>query len=122
MKPALPLLALFLTGCQTAPSARLQHVVVFWLKDHGNATQRAKLIETSETFRRIPGVLSVSAGPCIPSPRPVVDSGYDVAVSLTFASQADLPRYLDHPLHKAAIGGVLKPLVKKTVIYDFGAP
>jgi hypothetical protein len=64
----------------------------------------------------------VSAGPCIPSPRPIVDSSFDVAVTLTFASQADLKRYLEHPIHKAAAGGVLKLIVKKTTVFDFGGP
>lgn len=114
--------ALLFSGCQSTPPARINHVVVFWLKDHGNAAQRAKIIETSETFRKIPGVISVSAGPCIPSVRPIVDSTFDVAVTLTFASQADLQRYVEHPLHKAAVGGVLKPIVKKTTVYDFGVP
>ncbi|HWB02185.1 MAG TPA: Dabb family protein [Verrucomicrobiales bacterium] len=115
--------ALLCSACQTTTTTgRIQHVVVFWLKDHGNAAQRAKIIETSETFRNIPGVVSVTAGPCIPSPRPIVDSSFDVAVTLTFSSQAGLQRYVEHPLHKAAVSGVLKPLVKKTVVYDFGIP
>jgi hypothetical protein len=123
--PALFLTAfatLLFSSCQSTPPARINHVVVFWLKDHGNAAQRAKIIETSETFRRIPGVLSVSAGPCIPSARPIVDSSFDVAVTLTFASQADLQHYVEHPLHKAAVGGVLKSIVKKTTVFDFGGP
>jgi hypothetical protein len=66
--------ALCLTDCATVPEGKVTHVVVFWLKDHGNAAHRAKIIETSEGFRKIPGVLSVKAGPCIPSARPIVDS------------------------------------------------
>lgn len=116
--------ALFLTACQTAPTAKpgggVAHTVVFWLKDHGNAAQRAKIIETSESFRKIPGVLSVATGACIPGTRPIVDSSFDVAVTLTFASQADMKAYVDHPLHKAAADGVLKPLVKKVTVFDYG--
>jgi hypothetical protein len=33
-----------------------------------------------------------------------------------------LQHYVEHPLHKAAVGGVLKPIVKKTTVYDFGVP
>lgn len=112
--------ALALTACQTAPQPGLTHVVVFWLKDSGNAAHRAKLIEVSESFRMIPGVRSLHAGPCIPSARPIVDSSFDVAVTLTFDSQADLQRYLDHPLHKEATVATLKPIVKKITVYDFG--
>ncbi len=113
------LTALFFTGCQTAPRGGATHVVFFWLKDHGNAAQRAKVIETSENFRNIPGVLSVRAGPCLPSQRPVVDSSFDVALTMDFASQAEMQKYLDDPRHKAAAESVLKPLVKKFMVYDF---
>ena len=65
--------ALCFTGSQTTPKPGVTHTVVFWLKDHGNVAQRAKIVETSEGFRKIPGVLSVTAGPCIPSQRPVVE-------------------------------------------------
>ncbi len=112
--------ALLLPGCQTTPPAGpVNHVAIFWLKDHGNAGDRAKLIGTAETLRKIPGVVSVSAGPCIPSARPIEDSSYDVAVSFTFASKADLDRYLEHPRHKAIVNEVVKPLVKKITVYDF---
>jgi len=121
MKSLLPLLAaLSLSACQTPPQPGLTHVVVFWLKEPGNAAHRAKLIEVTESFRSIPGVQSVHAGPCLPSERPIVDSSFDVAVSLTFASRADLQRYLDHPQHKAATVSTLKPIVKKITVYDFG--
>jgi hypothetical protein len=121
MKRLLPILAaLSITACQTTPQPGLTHVVVFWLKEPGNTKHRAQIIEVSESFRRIPGVLSVHTGPCIPSDRPIVDSSFDVAVSLTFASRADLQRYLDHPAHKAATVSTLKPIVKKITVYDFG--
>jgi hypothetical protein len=121
MKRLLPLLAaLRFTACQTTSQPDLTHVVVFWLKEPGNAAHRAKLIEVSESFRSIPGVRNVHAGPCIPSERPIVDSSFDVAVSLTFSSRADLQRYLDHPAHKAATVSTLKPIVKKITVYDFG--
>ena len=126
MKLLLLTAALGLTACQSVPRSSalppggITHTVVFWLKDHGNAAQRAKIIETSLGFRQIPGVLSVTAGPCIPGSRPIVDSTFDVAVTLTFASMADLKGYLEHPIHKAASEGVLKPLAKKVTVYDFG--
>ena len=119
MKRLFVISALLLTGCQTTPRGGVTHVVVFWLKDHGNVAQRAKIIETSESFRKIPGVLSVQVGPCLPSQRPIVDSSFDVALTMEFASKAAMQKYLDDPSHKAASDGVLKPLVKKIAVYDF---
>jgi hypothetical protein len=120
MKMFLLSISICLAGCQSSPTPAVTHTVVFWLKDYGNAAQRAKIIEASGTFRKIPGVLSVTAGPCIPSKRPIVDSSFDVAVSLTFASQAAMQRYVEHPLHKAAAEAVLKPLTKKVTVFDYG--
>ena len=119
MKRLLLLFALLLTGCQTMPRGGVTHVVVYWLKDHGNAAQRAKIIETSESFRKIPGVLSVQVGQCLPSQRPIVDSTFDVALTMEFASQAAMQKYLADPRHKAASEGVLTPLVKTVTAYDF---
>ena len=118
MKRLLLIVTLLLTGCQTTPRGGVTHVVVFWLKDHGNAAQRAKIIGTSESFRKIPGVLSVQVGYCLPSQRPIVDSSFDVALTMEFASKAAMQKYLDDPRHKAASDGVLKPLVKKVTVYD----
>ena len=64
-------------------------------------------------------MLSVQAGECLPGQRPIVDSSFDVALTMEFASQADMQKYLDDPRHKAAVESVLKPLVKKFMVYDF---
>ena len=112
----------FLNGCAALPSGTVTHVVVLWLKEPGDAGQRAALIRASEEFRKIPGVRSVRAGACIPSVRPIVDSSFDVALTMEFASKADMQRYLDHPAHRAAAETVLKPLVKKITVFDFGPP
>lgn len=113
------LVAVALSACRTVPPSKITHVVVFWLKDHGNAAQRAKIIETSESFRRIPGVLSVKVGQCLPSQRPIVDSSFDVALTMEFANQAAMQKYLDDPRHRESTVAVLKPLVRKITAYDF---
>jgi hypothetical protein len=119
MKFALLLLTAALTACQSTPRHGVNHTVVFWLKDPGNAAHRRTLLEVSESFRAIPGVRSVTAGECLPSARPIVDSTFDAAVTLTFDSAEDLQRYLDHPAHKAATVSTLKPLVKRITVYDY---
>src|SRR6186997_3114389 len=119
MNRLLLFIALLFTGCQTAPRGGVTHVVVFWLKDHGNAAHRAKIIGTSESFRKIPGVLSVKVGQCLPSQRPIVDSSFDVALTMEFSSEAAMQKYLDDPRHKASTVSVLKPLVRKITAYDF---
>ena len=60
MKYLFLLTLLAATGCAGLDSRHdgaLQHVVLIWLKDAGNAEQQAKIIEVSRSFRDIPGVL-----------------------------------------------------------------
>lgn len=62
----------------------VEHVVVVWLKDPGNPTARRRIIDASQVLRSISGVMSLKAGTMIPSQRPVVDSSFDIALSVTF--------------------------------------
>ena len=116
------LLALILPACSAAlksPDHTLEHVVVVWLKDPGNATHRQTIIDESEALRTIPGVLSLKSGTVIPSERAIVDSSFDVALIVSFADAAAMQAYLVHPLHVQLVNETLKPLVAKIRVYDF---
>ena len=41
---------------------KLHHLVLCWLKESGNVKDRKKIIELTETFRDIPGVIHAHAG------------------------------------------------------------
>ena len=114
-------LGLMISGCASLrPSSggQIEHVVVIWLKQPQNETQQQQLIQRSKKFNQIPGVLRVTAGAMLPSPRMGVDSTFDVAVVITFASEQALREYDQHPIHKQAVQEVLAPLAAKFVIYD----
>lgn len=93
--------------------------MVCWLNDPGNQTDMQSLVEASRQFASMPGVIDVRAGTMLPSDRGIVDSTFDVAIVISFASQTALSDYLVHPTHKKAVNEVLKPLVKRIVVYDF---
>ena len=61
-------------GCITVQHVEnkraIQHVVLCWLKEPGNAEHRNQIIEISKTFRKIPGVLEVRVGKVIESDGP----------------------------------------------------
>lgn len=99
----------------------IRHVVIAWLKTPGNQVARNRFIEVTKSFCSIPGVISVSVGPVLPSGRNVVDSSFDVATVLTFQNRKGLDSYLNHPKHLRAVKEVLDPLVKKVLVYDFVA-
>ena len=117
-------LLIFVSGCATTSKEPVindpvKHVVFLWLKEPGNMEQRQQIIAQTQTFRDIPGVMRVSAGEVIASEREIVDDSFDVGLTLTFSSVDDMNAYLTHPLHKDAVRNVLKPLVRKIVVYDY---
>jgi hypothetical protein len=102
-------------------SEQVKHVVVLWLKKHGDKAGRDALLGAGDVIKTIPGVVDVSVGECMPSERPVVDSTYDVAVIITFKDKAAMDAYATHPKHVKLLEDVLKPNVEKYVVYDFVA-
>jgi hypothetical protein len=123
------LLAVTLISCSSQPPAMeaqsrdtktgtVAHVVLCWLKAPGEENGRRKIIAASNTFKQIPGVLSVTAGPALPSTRPIVDSSFDVGVVILFKDRESLRAYDTHPIHKEAVEKVLRPLAGKIQVYD----
>jgi hypothetical protein len=99
------------------------HVVIVWLKQHGDEKARRQYIEGSKRLAKLPGVLSYNIGTAADvnreKPSRAVDDSYDIAVSSTFESKQALENYLKHPEHHKVVYEVLKPLVEKYKVYDF---
>lgn len=125
MKPFFHLAVLFVitffaSGCASIHSdSKLQHVVLCWLKEPGNADHRAQIEEVSRSFRKIPGVISVETGQVVASERGIVDDSFDVGIIIEVRDEAALADYLSHPIHEEAKNDVLVPLVSKILVYDF---
>lgn len=115
-----------LTACQgkmtpdsgLSSPGRVQHIVLVWLKEPGNETARTAVIESSRGLESIPGVLAVSVGTPLPQDRDIVDSSYDVGIIITLENSAALEIYLPHPIHRAMIEEVVRPLVERYRVYD----
>ncbi len=116
--------ASLLTSCaqmgyqKAAQAGEVEHVVLVWLYKKGDAATRAKIIETAHSFRDIPGILALSAGEPLPSPRPVVDSSFDIGIVIRFENKEALAAYEKNPKHVKAVTEVLKPASKKIVVHD----
>lgn len=122
MKRLVLVLLVALAGCSTIREAhrpRVHHLVLCWIKDPGNSTQRRQIMDVSRTLGRIPCVLDVRVGEAMASDRPIVDDSFDVAVCLSFADRQSLDKYLAHPIHLRATREVLLPIVSKIVVHDF---
>ncbi|EIC30367.1 MULTISPECIES: Dabb family protein [Methylomicrobium] len=102
---------------------KVHHLVIIWLKQHGDPEARRKYIEGSKRLSKLPGVVSYDIGPVAgikrEHPSPSVDDSFDVAVSATFESKEALENYSKHPEHQTVIQEVLKPLVSHYKVYDF---
>jgi len=95
------------------------HVVIFWT-DAKKPNAAADLIAGAEKYLKpIPGVLSYHIGRMVPSPRPVVDQSYQVALNLVFTDKKAQDDYQVHPLHVEFVEKSFKPNCAKVVVYDF---
>jgi hypothetical protein len=102
----------------TAPG-KVEHVVLIWLKKPGDAADKAAVVAAGKKFAaEIPQVQHLSVGTPLASERPVVDDSFDVGLVMRFANAADLAAYDKHPVHVKAVNEVLKPRVKKLLVYD----
>ena len=123
MKYLIAAFAFLTVGCVSTQKAdreqSIQHLILCWLKDSGNAEHRKQIIEVSKTFRKIPGVLEVRVGKVIGSDRAIVDDSFDVGILVVVPDAKRLQEYLDHPIHQNAKRDILLPLVEKVLVYDF---
>jgi len=95
------------------------HVVIFWT-DPAQPKAAEELIAGAEKYLRpVPGVLHFHVGRMSPSPRPVVDQSYQVALNLIFPTKQAEQAYQVHPLHLEFVEKVFKRVCQKAVIYDF---
>ncbi len=54
----------------------------------------------------------------LPVRRPRIEQSFDLAVILTFRDRGALARFASDPRHTAAVRSVLKPLVKRYIVFD----
>lgn len=128
MKKTIPLFAVLLSSilvscaqlCPMAPkTGKVEHVVLAWLNEPGNAAVKDKMVAATHTFQKeIPGILALSVGDAIPSNRDVVDDSFDLAIVIRFKDKAALDAYEKHPVHVKAVKEVLAPNVSKLKVYD----
>jgi hypothetical protein len=103
----------------TAKPGNVDHVVLLWLNEPGNAAVKEKMISASREFaREIPGIVSVTVGDAVPSDRDVVDDSFDLGITIRFRDRAALDAYQKHPAHLKAAKEVLAPNASRLKVYD----
>jgi hypothetical protein len=95
------------------------HIVIFWTDPAQPNAMDELVVGANKHLKDIPGVLQFHVGRMSPSPRPVVDQSYQVALNLVFPSKQAEQAYQVHPQHIEFVENVFKRTCKKVVIYDF---
>ena len=116
----LAFLAVRALAVEPEKKGKLIHTGLIWLKNPGNETDRQRLIEAAHRFaREIPEVQSLAVGRPHRSTSPLVDSSFDICLTMHFENQAAMDRYAKHPVHEKAAQEVFLPLSQKILFYDF---
>ena len=95
------------------------HVVIFWTNPAQPNAADELVAGANKYLNGIPGVIHFHVGKMSPSPRPVVEQSYQVALNLIFPSKAAEQAYQVHPQHIEFVEKVFKRTCAKAVIYDF---
>jgi len=95
------------------------HVVIFWTDPAQPGAADELIAGARQYLRDIPGVQQFHVGKMVPSPRPVVDQSYQVALNVVFADQAAQDAYQVHPQHLEFVAKVFKRVCQRVLIYDF---
>lgn len=113
------LLSLQVSFVTAEEDKKITHVVLVWLKDPGNEQQKIAFIKASEQLNNLPGIINRHVGVVSSSDRKIVDDTFDVAVTVTLENKKALKAYLNNPKHKKILHDKIKPIVNRTVAYDF---
>jgi hypothetical protein len=97
----------------------LSHIVVFWTTPAQPDAADELIAGANQYLKDIPGLIQFHIGKMSPSPRPVVDQSYQVALNLIFPSKQAEQAYQTHPQHIEFVEKVFKRTCQKVVIYDF---
>jgi hypothetical protein len=101
-----------------ARSGQMTHVVLFWPKRPGNLGVQNLLIRAAQSFRRMKGVTAVHVGSSLPVER-AVEQPFDVGVVITFKDARALKKFERDRRHQQLVEAVLRPLVRRYIVYNF---
>jgi hypothetical protein len=97
---------------------QITHVVLFWLKRPGNVDDQNILIRAARSFRRMKGVTNVRVGSSLSVER-AVEQPFDVGVVITFKDARALKKFERDQRHQQLVEAVLRPLVRRYIVYNF---
>jgi hypothetical protein len=116
-------LALCLSSCNAhaanARSGQVTHVMLFWLKRPGNVDDQNVLRRGLRTLRRFRGVNDVRFGRSLSVDRLSLEQSFDLGVVVVFRDREAFEKFEHDPWRGGAINGMLRPLIRRYVVYNF---
>ena len=105
---------------KTATQGKIHHTGYIWLKEPGNKEHQQRIIDAAYRFAaEIPEVRGLSVGKSVPKGSALMDTTFDVSLTMYFESQEAMERYNKHPVHQKAAQEDFLPLSAKILFYDF---
>jgi len=98
---------------------KIAHVAMIWLNDGMSSEQISEIIDQTNVLSSIAVVQDLKIGKPVPSEKKTVDDSFTFAISMSFENEAALKQYMVDDTHHDYVQSVLKPALKKVVIYDF---
>jgi hypothetical protein len=104
-----------------APKEMFVHHVFFYLKNKGNAAEKAKLLEGLNMLAKVPNIKMVHIGTPAGTTREVIEKAYDFSWLCFFDNPTEEEAYQKHPIHDDFRNNY-SSLWEKVVIYDSVGP
>ncbi len=95
------------------------HIVIFWTDPTQPKAADELIAGANDYLRSIPGVLHFHVGKMVPSPRPVVEQTYQVALNIIFPDKQAQDDYQVHPRHVEFVEKVFKRYCERVAVFDF---
>lgn len=111
-------LSFFYFQSAAASGQTIEHIVILWLKEPGNADAQETVLKASQSLKTIPGVVALKSGRAVPSMRKAADSSFDIALIISFRDQAALNAYRSHPVYQRLLKEILLPLGDRIRVYN----
>ena len=93
-----------------------RYVFVRLKPEHATERGRAEIMARSVALAKLPGVLDLTIG--VPADASAA-SAWDLSLTLSFESLADVERYLEHPVHAAYHQGFLEARAQVIKAWSF---
>lgn len=93
--------------------------MLFWLNRPGDVNDQNVLLRGLRTLRRVRGVNEVRIGRALPVDRRGFEQPFDLGAVVIFRDREALEKFERDPRRGGTLDVILRPLVRRHVVYSF---